>query len=206
MMQYVLAKMLFATERLLTSALITTTTATATATATSSTDKSPLIINDNVNECVERTITETIRSKEERDHMLKDFLMSRWMLFLGKLGLQESSGIQCDDTVLFGVDTLSIVDSAEPTQHSVLCDQKMSEVRTFALESELIITNTSIICPIDSTDMSGCPCTTAVEMSGCPFQAAVGMVHTSFKERGPLTAEEGAALRKFFHDKSTLTH
>ena len=36
------------------------------------------------------------------------------------------------------------------------------------------------------------------------FSASVGMVHTAYKERGPLTADEGAALRLFFQEQSII--
>jgi hypothetical protein len=36
--------------------------------------------------------------------------------------------------------------------------------------------------------------------SALAHAAAVGMVHTAFKDRGPLTADEGAALRLFFSE------
>jgi hypothetical protein len=39
-----------------------------------------------------------------------------------------------------------------------------------------------------------------VSSSASAHAAAVGMVHTAFKDRGPLTADEGAALRLFFSE------
>jgi hypothetical protein len=44
------------------------------------------------------------------------------------------------------------------------------------------------------------PVSSSVSSSVRAHAAAVGMVYTAFKERGPLTADEGAALRLFFSE------
>jgi hypothetical protein len=44
------------------------------------------------------------------------------------------------------------------------------------------------------------PVSSSVSSNVSAHAAAVGMVYTAFKERGPLTADEGAALRLFFSE------
>ena len=52
--------------------------------------------------------------------------------------------------------------------------------------------NESTSIPVSASD--------STSVSALAHAAAVGMVHTAFKDRGPLTADEGAALRLFFSE------
>ena len=106
--------------------------------------------------------------------LVKEALLSRWILLLGIFGI-HSTTVSDDDDKFF----MNLEDMKEIIGHEI--------VHIPLVKSEV---------------QSHLRCDLKLMSASDPYSAAVGMVNTAFKERGPLTASEGAALRDFFRKEA----
>ena len=115
-------------------------------------------------------VNDDIDSYPRSSLFVKEALLSRWILLIGIFGIHETKVSDDDDE-----DFLNLEDRREIIRHETIdIPLVKSEVQSH------------LQCDIELIPASD------------PYRAAVGMVKTAFKERGPLTSSEGAALRDFF--------
>lgn len=165
-MQYVLAKMIFATERFIKAKAIDVTSDIPAPSSSRNEEK----IDDSADEISSdnSTLNTHLSGGSDGDRrgrtvdddsetlLSKSHLMRNWLLLLDQFGMKR-----CHLEITNGTDGALSQNSS-----GLCCDEMCASTACNA------------------------------------FSAATGMVHTAFKERGPLTADEGAALRLFFQERS----
>ena len=115
-------------------------------------------------------VNDDIDSNPRSSLFVREALLSRWILLIGIFGIHKT--------------TVSDDGNKDFLDHE---DRR-----------EIIGHKTIDIPLVKSEVQSHLRCDLGLIPASDPYRAAVGMVKTAFKERGPLTSSEGTALRDFF--------